>query len=135
MHINIITVHCKIIQIIIRENLDWYSILGRFFFSDFSSKSSVNCLNTKDKIFAPMDDDRPCFKIFSLSRIKVYWKSHFFVLYISVYHHILGAESNNIHIKKYEKVFVPYRTEEDRGGGRSEIRGQVPYKVDFMTPS
>ena len=22
--------------------------------------SSVNCLNTKDKIFAPMDDDRPC---------------------------------------------------------------------------
>ena len=31
-------------------------------FSVFSSlKSSVNCLNTKDKIFAPMDDDRPCF--------------------------------------------------------------------------
>ena len=27
-------------------------------FSVFSSlKSSVNCLNTKDKIFAPMDDD------------------------------------------------------------------------------
>ena len=25
-----------------------------------SLKSSVNCLNTKDTIFAPMDDDRPC---------------------------------------------------------------------------
>ena len=29
-------------------------------FSVFSSlKSSVNCLNTKDKIFSPMDDDCP----------------------------------------------------------------------------
>ena len=31
-------------------------------FSMFSSlKSSVNCLNTKDKIFTPMNNYRPCF--------------------------------------------------------------------------
>ena len=35
-------------------------ILGRLIFSVFSLISSVNCLNTIDKIFAPMDDDRPC---------------------------------------------------------------------------
>ena len=29
----------------------------------FSLKSSVNCLNKKDKIFAPMDDDRPCYNV------------------------------------------------------------------------
>ena len=39
----------------------WYSILDRFFFSVFSLNSSDNCLNTKDKIFAPMDGGRTCF--------------------------------------------------------------------------
>ena len=28
----------------------------------FSLKFSVNCLNTKDKLFAPMDGDRPCLR-------------------------------------------------------------------------
>ena len=50
------------------NNSDYYSgvyLIGiRYWtdsFSEFSSlKSSVNCLNTKDKIFAPMDDDRHC---------------------------------------------------------------------------
>ena len=38
-------------------------------FSVFSSlKSSVHCLNTKDEIFSPMDDDRPCFAIISTMR-------------------------------------------------------------------
>ena len=33
-------------------------------FSVFSSlKSSDNCLNTKDKMFAPMDDDRTCSRL------------------------------------------------------------------------
>ena len=49
-----------------QNNSDYYS--GEYgirywtvSFSVFSSlKSSVNCLITKDKIFAPMDDDRPC---------------------------------------------------------------------------
>ena len=61
--INIITWHCM------QNNSDYYS--GEYeigipyridSFSVFSTlKSSVNCLNTKDKIFAPMDDDRPVF--------------------------------------------------------------------------
>ena len=64
-HINIITAHAHSIQ----NNIDYYSgeyeislILDRFFFSVPSLKPSVNCLNMKDKIFAPMDDDRPCIK-------------------------------------------------------------------------
>ena len=52
-----------------QNNSDYYSgeyEIGILYwidsFSVFSSlKSSVNCLNTKDKIFAPMDDDRLCF--------------------------------------------------------------------------
>ena len=39
-----------------------YYMFDMLMFSVFSSlKSSVNCLNTKDKIFSPMDNDRPCF--------------------------------------------------------------------------
>ena len=33
--------------------------------SVFFFKSSINCLNTKDKIFAPMDDDLSCLFFFS----------------------------------------------------------------------
>ena len=36
-------------------------ILDRLLLSVFSLNSSVNCLNTTDKIFAPMDDGRPCY--------------------------------------------------------------------------
>ena len=48
-----------------QNNSDYYSgeyKIGFPYWIDlFSSlKSSVNCLNTKDKIFAPMDDDCPC---------------------------------------------------------------------------
>ena len=35
-------------------------ILDRLLLSVFSLNSSVNCLNTTDKIFAPMDDGRLC---------------------------------------------------------------------------
>ena len=35
--------------------------IGRLFLLFPSFKSSVKGLNIKDKIFAPMDDDRPCF--------------------------------------------------------------------------
>ena len=43
--------------------------IGQILLSFFSSlKSSVNCLNKKDKIFAPMDDDRPCLSYNSKKR-------------------------------------------------------------------
>ena len=51
-----------------QNNSDYYSVeyeIGIRYWTDsfrvFFFKSSVNCLNTKDKIFAPMDDDRPCY--------------------------------------------------------------------------
>ena len=53
----------------ILSNSDFYSeyeISFRYWTNSFSVfsylKSSVNCIDTKDKIFAPIDDDRPCFK-------------------------------------------------------------------------
>ena len=60
--INIINGHC------FQNNSDSYpgeyEIGIRYWtdsFSVFSSlKSSVSCLNSKDKIFTPVDDDRPC---------------------------------------------------------------------------
>ena len=42
-------------EIGIRYLIDSFSVLS-------SLKSSVNCLKRNDKIFAPMDDYRPCLK-------------------------------------------------------------------------
>ena len=63
IHINIITVHW------IQNTIDYYSgeyEISFWYWTDSSSVfpsliSFVNCLNMKDKIFAPMEDDRPCF--------------------------------------------------------------------------
>ena len=52
-----------------KNDIDYYSgeyEISFLYWTDSSSvfpslKSSVNCLNMKDTIFAPMEDDRPCF--------------------------------------------------------------------------
>ena len=37
--------------------------IGQILLQFPSLKLSVNCLHMKDKIFAPMDDDRPCYQV------------------------------------------------------------------------
>ena len=69
-HINIITADCM------QNYSDYYSEeyeIGIRYWTDsfpvFSPlKSSVNCLKTKDKIFASMDDDCPCFPILIITK-------------------------------------------------------------------
>ena len=80
--------------------LSLYSIVGRFFFSVFSLKSSVNCLNTIDKFFAPMEDNRPCLKV---------WMLFLYVLLDSEWKNT-GKERNLDNFNATGRFIIPYRS-------------------------
>ena len=97
---------CKIIQIFLGRIWNWYSILDRFvFFSVFSLKSSVNCQNTKDKTFAPMDDDRSCLR-YNDFRVCLFRVKY------NIYEYIYGYEHCNVlnvwNSLKYKKKILKF---------------------------